>query len=241
MQWLCFWEEQRTAWHYSFLSYRNSNFTLAECLRLLIRARVLLKRSFWDASALTSCWFHFQPGLDELCCSFTSQAPWMLMEGVGWECSDFVQQPLGYHSDRGTWMCWSEEIQAVTELWSQDKSLFYANNQSFLSAALIFPLLPIHHYTNIICGFQCVCILNTARITHLELDPKQAANWLYHMKITLCLLAGIWFWRHQKCLWGVDFGTLHVPSSSVGDPVGLKLHRDSESDWLLYPVKFPIF
>lgn len=95
------------------------------------------------------------------------------------------------------------------------------------------------HQTNIICGFQRVCILNTVWIPHLELDPKQAMNRLYHMKITLCL-AGIWFWRHQKWLWGRNFGTVHAPSSSAGDPMVLKLHQGSESDRLLYPVKFPI-
>lgn len=96
--------------HDSFLRDTNANFTLAECLRLLILVRVLLKCSFWDASALTSCCSRSRRGSDEFCCSFTSQAPWMLMEGLGWDYTGLVQQPLGYHSDHGMWMCWSEEI-----------------------------------------------------------------------------------------------------------------------------------
>lgn len=59
VQSLCSWEEPKKAWHHSFLGHINIDFTLAECLGLLIHVRLLLKCSFWDASALASCLFSF--------------------------------------------------------------------------------------------------------------------------------------------------------------------------------------
>lgn len=38
-----------------FFEISNTNFTVAECLRLLIYVKIFLKCSFWDASVLTSC------------------------------------------------------------------------------------------------------------------------------------------------------------------------------------------
>lgn len=59
------------------------------------------------------------------------------------------------------------------------------------------------------------------------------------MKISLCL-AGICFWRHQKWLRS-KFWHGHVPSTSAGDPVVLKLHRDSEcTQWNSQPCKCPV-
>lgn len=166
----------------------------------------------WQAAVLVCS--TAQHGSDELCCSFTSQAPWMLMEGLSWEYPDLVTA-----SGLSLWS-WNVDVLkwGISGLPSggAKTNLFFMlmTNPSCLQLWSSPSSPSTIHQTNIICGFQCVCILNTAWIPHLELDPKQTMNRLHHMKIAPCL-AGIWFWRQQKSLWGTNFGTVHAPSSSA--------------------------
>lgn len=130
VQSLCSREEQKAAWHHSFLRHINSNFTLAECLRFLIHVRLYSSALFempapWQAAVLVC-------SVVQVGCAVLS--PPRLLGCLGWGYPDLVPQPLVITVIMDEL---SEEIQTV----EPRQITFNANDQSLPT----FSLLPIHH------------------------------------------------------------------------------------------------